>query len=127
MNQSEVMAIVQRMCSSQSDGCRSLNKSADARLLMDAFFIPKEAKIWEIPVDWDNMIVVVFEIPGDDNCYNLFAGIGCDDKKYHFEISIDGKIIDGKCNLDDFEEIILAPDYFSSKSAFYQEFERGIL
>lgn len=118
MDQSEVMSIVQRMCNTQSAGCRSLNKSADARLLMNEFNISKSAKICEIPVDWDDMVSVMFTIPGDDNYYDLFAGIGYGDKQYHFEVSIAGKFVNGEFKFEDFDVVILPTDYFVNQSAF---------
>lgn len=102
MTQLQVLEIVGRMCNTQSTDCRSLNKRKDARLLMDIFKIPETAKIREIPLDWDNQILITFEMPNDNNRYCLFAGIGSD-KKYYCEISREGKRD---------ELIILQDDYF---------------
>ena len=111
MTKNEVMAVVKRMCNLESIGCRSLNKSKDARILMDGLNVPKNAEIWEIPVDWNDAVLIVFEIPNDHNYYTLFAGIGTDGN-YYYNISIEGTIIDGQIKPFEKDGIILSKDYF---------------
>lgn len=70
----EFMKIVREICNVESTDCRSLNKSALARKLMDMVSIPKNAEIMEIPLDWNNQVAILFIIPDDDNYYCLYAG-----------------------------------------------------
>ena len=84
-----VMYLVRKICHMESTGCRSLNKVEVARQLMDLANIPGNAKIQEIPLDWNKQVVILFLLPDDENYYSLFAGIG-KDKKFHFELTIAG-------------------------------------
>lgn len=113
MNREDVLKIVDRMCATESIGCRALNKSPDARLLMDGLNIPKEAEIWEIPLDWDRQVVVVFGLPNDRNYYCLFAGVGTDGN-FYYRVSIEGRITNGHVQ-ELFDDIIVLPDdYFTN-------------
>lgn len=71
-------------------GCRNLGLSEKVSELLDIAGVHK-ADISEIPVVESNQVVVLYELPNDDNYYELFAGIG-NDNKYHFEINIIAKI-----------------------------------
>lgn len=106
----KIMLIVNQICSTQSTGCRSLNKSDLARELVNLANIPGNAEIQEIPLDWDNMTEIMFLIPNDDNYYSLFAGIGCDGN-FHFDLSIAGKLEGKYFNFFDHEKP-LPIDYF---------------
>ena len=112
--QTKIMQIVSEICNTPSANCRSLNKSALARQLLDLANVPQNADIQEIPLDWDNQVVILFLIPNDANYYSLYAGI---DKKgnFHFELSIAGTL---KGNEFDFfrEEKPLDIDYFKSNA-----------
>ena len=70
----DFMKIVRKICNVESTDCRSLNKSALARKLMDMASIPNNADIIEIPLDWKNQVAILFIIPDDDNYYCLYAG-----------------------------------------------------
>lgn len=85
----KIMSIVEKICNMKSINCRALNKSELAKKLMKFANIPDDAKIMEIPLDWDNMVNVLFIRENDFNYYSLFAGIGID-KKFHFDLSITG-------------------------------------
>ncbi len=85
----KVLEIVDKICSMPTLDCRGLNKSAEARRLLDMKHVPAEANIVEIPLCWDRQVVINFEIPNDFLAYSLFAGIGTD-KKYYFYMYIDG-------------------------------------
>lgn len=68
------MKIVKEICSIESTNCRSLNKSEVARKLMDMIDIPQNAKIQEIPLDWNDQVEILFTIPEDKYYYGLSAG-----------------------------------------------------
>lgn len=108
--QLEIMQLVEKICDMKSTNCRSLNKSNLARELMDFADIPQSAEIQEIPLDWNNQVVILFFMPKDKNYYSLFAGIG-NDNKFHFDLTITGIL---KYNYFDFfeDEIPLDADYF---------------
>lgn len=84
-----VMELVEKICNIESTDCRSLNKVDLARKLMDLANVPDDAEIKEIPLDWNNQVVILFLFPEDKNYYSLFAGIGCDGN-FYFELSITG-------------------------------------
>lgn len=110
----KVMQFVEKICNMESVGCRSLNKSSLARELMDMANIPQNADIQEIPLDWNNQVVILFLLPNDKNYYSLFAGIGTDGK-FYFQLSITRK---NPCS-DKFyfldEDEILPIDFFTKK------------
>lgn len=88
----KIQKLVEEICNMKSTNCRSLNKSELARKLMDYANIPNDAKIMEIPMDWNNQVVILFiqnNLSDDYNYYSLFAGIG-NDGKFYFELSITG-------------------------------------
>lgn len=121
--QNKVMAIVERICNIESISCRGLDQSGFARELMDLANIPQNADIQEIPLDWNNQVVILFLMPNDKNYYSLFAGIG-NNGKFYFELSITG-ILEGEYfhffQEDDKEEIVLPIDYFVSKTTITEE------
>lgn len=109
----KIMNLVKKICGTESTDCRSLNKSDLGRQLLDIANVPKNADIQEIPLDWDNQVVVLFLLPNDTNYYSLFAGIGLDGK-FYFELTITGKL-NGKV-FDFFdEEEQLDIDYFKKR------------
>lgn len=91
--QNKVMEIVKAICNMKSTDCRSFNKQDLARELMDLANVPKDADIQEIPLDWNNQVVILFLLPDDKNYYSLFSGIG-NDGKFYFELSITGTLLD---------------------------------
>lgn len=107
------MELVNKICNKQSTDCRSLNKSSLARELMDFANVPQNASIQEIPLDWNNQVVILFLLPNDANYYSLFAGIG-NDGNFYFELSVTG-ILNG--NTFDFfdEDKVLDINYFISR------------
>lgn len=108
--QLEIMQLVDAICNAKSTNCRSLNKANLARKLMDFADIPKTAEIQEIPLDWNNQVVILFLMPKDKNYYSLFAGIG-NDNKFYFELTITGILEDGHFGFFE-NEIPLEADYF---------------
>lgn len=108
--QDKVMSIVKEICNTESVDCRSLNKTKLVRQLMDIANIPQNAEVQEIPLDWDNQVVVLFLMPNDTNYYSLFAGIGMDNS-FHFSLGITGVL-----NGDEFEffgeDKLIDIDYF---------------
>ncbi|WP_206459420.1 hypothetical protein [Anaerovorax sp. IOR16] len=104
MDKQLIMQYVEQICNMESTDCRSLNKADVARKLMNLASIPQEATIQEIPVDWGNAVVINFLIPNDTNYYNLFAGIG-NDKRFYFELNIDGILKEGN-HFDFYDEPI---------------------
>lgn len=91
--QNRVMELVKTICNMESTDCRSFNKQDLARELMDLANVPKDADIQEIPLDWNNQVVILFLLPDDKNYYSLFSGIG-NDGKFYFELSITGTLLD---------------------------------
>lgn len=98
--QNQLMKLVSEICNTQSTNCRSLNKKDMARKIMDFAHIPTTANIQEIPLDWNNQVIILFLLPNDDNYYSLFCGIGCDNA-FHFDLAITGKLI-ADSNIFDF-------------------------
>ena len=85
-----ILEVVNKICTMPSKGCRSLNKSEYARVLMGFANVPVDATIHEIPLDWDNQVEVMFTIPEDkvhkvNYYFSLFAGIGTDGN-FHFNL-----------------------------------------
>lgn len=106
----EIMRLVRKICNTESRDCRSRNKADFARRLLDLANVPQNADVQEIPLDWDNQVVILFLMPNDTNYYSLFAGIG-NDEKFYFELTIAG-ILKGK-HFDFFnEEIPIDINYF---------------
>lgn len=91
--ENKVMQLVKQICNVESTNCKSLNKKDLVRELMNLANVPQNADIQEVPVDWDNMVEVLFLLPDDNNYYNLFAGIGIDNN-FHFGLSIIGNLLD---------------------------------
>ena len=109
----KAMNLVSEICNMKSTNCRSLNKAAIARELLNLANIPKNANIQEIPLDWNNQVVILFLIPGDNNYYSLFAGIG-NDGKFYMELTIAGVLNGNTFEFYD-EEIPLSIDHFKEK------------
>lgn len=124
----KVMQLVKQICDIKSTDCRSLNKDNLVRKLMNLANIPQNADIQEIPLDWDNQVVILFLLPHDKNYYSLFAGIGCDGK-FYFEMSITG-IFDGKyfhfLQEDGKEDQMLPIDYFVKKTTVTEQIRHFI-
>ena len=107
----KILEIIDRICSMESLNCRSLNKSKEARKLMDIVGIPMDAIIHEIPLDWDRQVEIMFTIPKDtlhkvNYYFGLYAGfyngkitmelMKCgewDNKSRYFDFYIRDKII----------------------------------
>lgn len=94
MNQ-KIMYVVRKICEMKSTDCRSLNKSKYARYLLNWANVPSNAEIMEIPLDWNNQVVILFTMPKDtvhkvNYYFELFAGIGTDGK-LHFDLSKTGE------------------------------------
>ena len=83
------MQLVREICNTPSTNCRSLNKSSLARELLNIANVPQNAKIQEIPLDWNNQVVILFLIPDDVIYYSLFAGIGVNGK-FYFDLTVAG-------------------------------------
>lgn len=95
--QNKVLQLVKEICDKESTNCRSLNKIELARQLLDIANVPSNAEVQEIPLDWDEQVIILFLIPNDTNYYSLFAGIGMDNN-FYFQLGITG-ILNG----DEFE------------------------
>lgn len=74
MKPEKFMPLVKEICNMEATDCRSLNKSKLARELMNLVNIPQNAEIYEIPLDWDDEVVILFMLPNDKNYYSLGAG-----------------------------------------------------
>lgn len=123
----KILELVKKICTNNSD-CRGLDKKDMARELMNIANIPENAEIEEIPLNWNNQVVILFLLPDDKNYYSLFAGIG-NDNKFHFELSITGTLQDN--GFFDFftEEEMLPINYFgadsnSTKEKYYTTYEQ---
>ena len=114
MKKNEILALVEKICTNNSD-CRGLNNKEMARELMNIANIPENAEIEEIPLNWNNQVVILFLLPDDKNYYSLFAGIG-NDNKFHFELSITGTLQEN--GYFDFfaEEEMLPINYFEKET-----------
>lgn len=110
----KILDLVEKICTNSSD-CRGLNNKEVARELMNIVNIPENAEIVEIPLNWNNQVVILFLLPGDNKYYSLFAGIG-NDNEFHFELSITGTLQEN--GYFDFfaEEEMLPINYFEKES-----------
>lgn len=86
----KVMSLVKEICKGERTICRGLDKSDLARELMNLANIPQDAKISEISRLWDNQVIILFLLPGKDNYYSLFAGIGLGGN-FYFKLNMIGK------------------------------------
>lgn len=120
----KILDLVEKICSNNSD-CRALNNQEVARELMNVAHIPN-AEIEEIPLNWNNQVVILFLLPEDKNYYSLFAGIG-NDGNFHFELSIAG-ILQENGYFDFFaEEEMLPINYFETElkeEKYYTTYEQ---
>ena len=114
MKKNEILVLVEKICTNSAD-CRGLDKKDMARELMDIAHIPGNAEIEEIPLNWNNQVVILFLLPNDKNYYSLFAGIG-NDGNFHFELSITGTLQEN--GYFDFfaEEEMLPINYFEKET-----------
>lgn len=103
--QDKVMKLVKEICNKESANCRSLNKTTLARQLMDIANVPSNADIQEIPLDWNDQVVVLFLVPDDVNYYSLFAGMGTDNN-FHFNLGITGVLKEDEFLFFDEDKII---------------------
>ena len=110
----KILELVKKICTNNSD-CRGLNNKEIARELMNIANIPENAEIEEIPLNWNNQVVILFLLPDDKNYYSLFAGIG-NDNEFHFELSITGTLQEN--GYFDFfaEEEMLPINYFEKET-----------
>ena len=106
----KVLEIVKQICNTQSLNCRGLNKIDLALELLKIANVPTTATIQEIPLDWDNQVVILFTIENDSNYYSLFSGIG-KDGNYYFMLTIDGTIKNNDITFYD-QSIELSINYF---------------
>lgn len=118
MKSEEFMPIVKEICSITPTDCRSLNKAHLARQLMDLLNIPQNAEIYEIPLDWDDEVVILFMLPNDKNYYSLGAGHWLDGTE-RLILSITGRWKGRKFKFfeeEGKEDIPLPLDYFQRKN-----------
>lgn len=117
MKSEEFMPIVKEICSITPTDCRSLNKAHLARQLMDLLNIPQNAEIYEIPLDWDDEVVILFMLPNDKNYYSLGAGHWLDGTE-RLILSITGRWKGREFKFfqeEGKEDIPLPLDYFQKK------------
>lgn len=88
----KVMPLVKEICKGERTICRGLDKPDLARELMNLANIPQNAQISEISRLWDDQVIILFQIPGDDNYYRLFTGIGISGN-FHFKLDMMGKVL----------------------------------
>lgn len=118
MKSEEFMPIVKEICSITPIDCRSLNKAHLARQLMDLLNIPQNAEIYEIPLDWNDEVVILFMLPNDKNYYSLGAGHWLDGTE-RLILSITGRWKGRKFKFfeeEGKEDIPLPLDYFQRKN-----------
>lgn len=118
MKSEEFMPIVKEICSITPTDCRSLNKAHLARQLMDLLNIPQNAEIYEIPLDWNDEVVILFMLPNDKNYYSLGAGHWLDGTE-RLILSITGRWKGRKFKFfeeEGKEDIPLPLDYFQRKN-----------
>ena len=118
MEPEKFMPLVREICNMQATDCRSLNKAKLARELMDLINIPQNAEIYEIPLDWDDEVVILFLLPNNKNYYSLGAGHWLDDTE-RMILGITGKLRGKKFKFfeeEGKEDIPLPLDYFQRKN-----------
>lgn len=70
----EIRNLVKAICGTKSTSCRGLDKAENAlRLLALDGIKPEDVRIYEIPLDWDNQVLIMFEYHGKD--YEAFFGV----------------------------------------------------
>lgn len=112
MDQTEIIQIIKAICDISSANGSGLNKVDMARKLLDYANVPQNAEIQKIPVSENKQVRILFFVPGDDDYYSLFAGIGTDGY-FYFELSGIGILKEKGLELYD-EEKVLPADYFVS-------------
>lgn len=118
MKSEEFMPIVKEICSITPTDCKCLNKSKLARELMNLISIPQNAEIYEIPLDWDDEVVILFMLPNDKNYYSLCAGHWLDGTE-RLILSITGRWKGREFKFfqeEGKEDIPLPLDYFQRKN-----------
>lgn len=118
MKPENFMPLVREICSITPTDCRSLNKAHLARQLMDLVNIPQNAEIYEIPLDWDDEVVILFTLPNDKNYYSLGAGHWLDGTE-RLILSITGRWKGRKFKFfeeEGKEDIPLPLDYFQKRN-----------
>lgn len=118
MNPEKFMPIVKEICSITPTDCRSLNKAHLAREIMNLVNIPQNAEIYEIPLDWDDEVVILFMLPNDKNYYSLGAGHWLDGTE-RLILSITGRWKGRKFKFfeeEGKEDIPLPLDYFQKQN-----------
>lgn len=125
--QNRIMQLVRQICNTKSEDCRSLNKAKLAREILNLADIPQDAEIQEIPLDWDNQVVILFLMPDDVNYYSLFAGIG-NDGKFYIELSVTGILNGDREDRFDFisEEIPLDINHFKNPKISKSEITKEV-
>lgn len=127
MKSEEFMPIVKEICSITPTDCRSLNKSKLARELMNLVNIPQNAETYEIPLDWDDEVVILFMLPNDKNYYSLGAGHWLDGTE-RLILSITGRWKRREFKFfqeEGKEDIPLPLDYFQRKKTKRQRRKRN--
>lgn len=114
--QDKVMQLVKEICNIESTNCRSLNKTELARQLMDIANVPQNAEIQEIPLDWNEQVIILFLIPNDVNYYSLFAGIGLNNN-FYFQLEITGVLKEDEFEFFD-EDKEIDINYFCKQKIF---------
>lgn len=112
------MPFVKEICNMEATDCSSLNKSKLARELMNLVNIPQNAEIYEIPLDWDDEVVILFMLPNDKNYYSLGAGHWLDGTE-RLILSITGRWKGREFKFfqeEGKEDIPLPLDYFQKKN-----------
>ena len=118
MKPEKFMPLVKEICNMEATDCRSLNKSKLARELMNLVNIPQNAEIYEIPLDWDDEVVILFMLPNDKNYYSLGAGHWLDGTE-RLILSITGRWKGREFKFlqeEGKEDIPLPLDYFQKKN-----------
>lgn len=118
MKPEKFMPFVKEICNMEATDCRSLNKSKLVRELMNLVNIPQNAEIQEIPLDWDDEVVILFMLPNDKNYYSLGAGHWLDGTE-RLILSITGRWKGREFKFfqeEGKEDIPLPLDYFQKKT-----------
>ena len=107
----KVMALVQGICTSATKGtdCRGLSLSGQAKELLEVFGIPS-AKIWEVPVYWDEQVNIIFATE-DHPKFVYCLAVGEPQDGVYFEELTKAPATDGYIEFEN--ETELPVDYFS--------------
>lgn len=113
----DFMSVVREMCARKSTDCRSLNMKDLARKLMDMVNIPQNAEIFEIPLNWQNQVGIIFMVPNYPVAFVLYAG--------HWKNGTESMQLDVLGTIHEYDDCI-SIDYWKEEMSLSLDFFKNI-